>query len=102
MNSKDVLVGAKNYLIQNGWYQGAYQSPISNAVSLETALSRVYGDSGMYETGAFTTWGLFKAQNILRNVIEYYDIDGWNDDPDRREYEVLYALDYAARMAGGK
>lgn len=104
MQVKDVLVEAKNLMVDRGWIQGNYvtgEGFCSLGALDEVVMKKFYGDfitddeaAFLVEEARFTLERSLKAKGRVTNVA------AWNDARHRTFQDVRDLFDDAARVAG--
>ena len=87
----DVLNGAADLILRDGWCQGDYVGP-NGERCVEWALADAIGRQGEWWTSPLYV----EACVALRPFIGMHSRAGWNDQPGRTKAEVVAALRAAA------
>ena len=94
----DVLNGAADLILEDGWCQGQYRNGAGGR-----CLTRALADALDLPLNGLAIWRnnplYLGAEAALRNVTGRYLLTAWNDAPRRTQAEVVAALRAAAEQA---
>jgi len=113
--TKDILVGMKNYINLNGWYQGffydttAYIGGFKKAVEQGAPMcvmgayqavsnTRMFRDPDRYRRATMELTQLMEIDSSDDGALE---VANWNDQAGRTKQEVLDVLDKAVQKLDG-